>query len=106
MADAKTVTTPGAAGASRKSRVLRGEFFSLGGVLAPFATTRLAMAPWAFSAAMLAGLASWDPVARGGEFDAILLGLAAYELLIGLTTSREPAESPAGHCARSEAPAS
>jgi hypothetical protein len=86
--------------------MLRGEFFSLGGLLAPFATTRLALAPWAFSAAMLAALASWDPVARGGEFDAILLGLAAYELLIGLTTDRRRGVSPAGRCIRPEAPAS
>jgi len=64
----------------------RGEFFSLGGVLAPYATTKLALAPWAFAAALLTTLALWDPVARGGEADAILLGLAAYELLIGLTT--------------------
>lgn len=66
----------------------RGEFFSLGGLLASFTPTRLTMTPWAISAALLAMLSAWDPIAREGEFDAILLGLAGYELLIGLTADR------------------
>lgn len=106
MAHAKTVRPTGAAGASRKSRVLRGEFFSLGGLLAPYATTRLALAPWAFSAAVLATLASWDPVFRGGEFDAILIGLACYELLIGLTAERQPPRARTVPSAPPEIPAS
>ena len=72
----------------------RGEFFSLGGLLAPFATTRLALAPWAFSAAFLTALAFSDPLLNGGEVDAILVGLAAYELLIGLTRDTDRASSP------------
>ena len=92
MAPAKTVSPEAGAWSSdrpsRRARRWRGEFFSIGGLLAPFATTRLTLAPWAFSAALLTALAWWDPVARGGEFDAILMGLAAYELLIGLTTER------------------
>jgi hypothetical protein len=92
MAPAKTVSpeagAPSREKPSRRAHRWRGEFFSLGGLLAPFATTRLTLAPWAFSAAFLTVLASWDPVARSGEFDAILMGLAAYELLIGLTTER------------------
>ena len=67
----------------------RGEFFSLGGLLAPYATTRLVLAPWAFSAALLMALAFWDPLARGAEPDAVLIGLACYELLIGLTTDHK-----------------
>jgi hypothetical protein len=89
MAHANFVISAGDArpreqGRSRKQR-WRGEFFSLGGLLAPHATSRLAVAPWAFSAALLTALAFSDPVLRGGEVDAILVGLAAYELLIGLT---------------------
>jgi len=75
-----------------RGRTRGGEFFSLGGLLAPYATTKLALAPWAFAAALLTTLAFWDLLARGGEPDAILLGLAAYELLIGLT-KRSPARS-------------
>ena len=73
--------------AARREAAPRGDFFSLGGLLAPYATTKLALAPWAFAAALLTTLAFWDPLARGGEADAILLGLAAYELLIGLTAT-------------------
>jgi hypothetical protein len=64
----------------------RGEFFSLGGLLAPLAGPLPHLLPWACSAAALSFLALWDPITKGGEFDAILLGLAAYEMLIGLTT--------------------
>ena len=63
----------------------RGDFFSLGGLLAPCARTPGSLAPWTLSAAILVALASWDPLARGGPFDITLLGLAAYELLIALT---------------------
>jgi hypothetical protein len=72
-------------------------FFSLGGLLAPCARTPGSLAPWILSAAVLVALASWDPIARSGHFDVTLLGLAAYELLIGLTLpgGREPARAPA-----------
>jgi hypothetical protein len=63
----------------------RGEFFSLGGLFAPYVTSRAPFAPWTLSAAILTALSAWDPITSGGAFDSILLGLAAYELLIGLT---------------------
>jgi hypothetical protein len=63
----------------------KGQFFSLGSVLAACVRTRTPSAPWALSASILVALASWDPITRGGRFDMILLGLAAYELLIALT---------------------
>jgi hypothetical protein len=73
----------------RRGALLRsmspGEFFSLGGLLAPYATTQGSIAPWLLTASVLVALASWDPLTRGGRFDAVLLGLAAYELLIALT---------------------
>ena len=65
-------------------RAPRGEFFSLGGLLVPYVKTRTSFAPWTLSAAILLTLACWDPLISGGRFDAILFGLAAYELLIGL----------------------
>jgi hypothetical protein len=67
------------------ARLPKGEFFSLGSVLAACVRTRTPLAPWTLSAAILVALACWDPIARGGRFDMILLGLAAYELLIALT---------------------
>ena len=76
----------------------RGEFFSLGAVFAPYVKTRTPFAPWTLSAAILTALASWDPIARGAPFDMILLGLAAYELLIGLTRAESAGtEVPAPH---------
>ena len=69
---------------------VRGEFFSLGGLLAPYVKARTPFAPWTLSAAFLLTLGVWDPLMRGGPFDSILLGLAAYELLIGLTRVETP----------------
>lgn len=105
MAHARIVRSAETRPAARSHR-FRGEFFSLGGLLAPYATTRLTLAPWAFSAALLAMLGSWDPIATGGEFDAILIGLAGYELLIGLTTDRRDQSAPQIACAPPEVPAS
>jgi hypothetical protein len=73
-----------------RARTLRtvhpGDFFSLGGMLAPYVIdSGGSLAPWLLSAAALVALASWDPLATGGSFDIILLGLAAYELLIAIT---------------------
>ena len=67
------------------ARLPKGEFFSLGSVFAACVGTRTPLAPWTLSAAILVALASWDPIARGGRFDMILIGLAAYELIIALT---------------------
>jgi hypothetical protein len=63
----------------------RGVFFSLGGLVASCLPARMRLVPWLLAAVVLAALGCWDRVARGGPFDAILLGLAAYELLIALT---------------------
>jgi hypothetical protein len=76
--------------------VQRGVFFSLGGLVAPYVPWRFRLAPWLFAALGLAVLGCWDRLARGGSFDGILLGLAAYELLIALTLPLEPS---AGHSA-------
>ena len=76
-------------GAQVLGRLPTGDFFSLGGILATWTRTPGSIAPWTLSAAVLIALASWDPLARGGAFDATLLGLAAYELLIALTRSED-----------------
>jgi hypothetical protein len=89
-----TVRRARGAGVILVPRLPRGDFFSLGGVLAPYLTRRHTLAPWTLSAAVLVALASWDPVATGGGFDVTLLGLAAYELLIALTRRWSPSPSP------------
>jgi hypothetical protein len=61
------------------------EFFSLGGVLATWWRPRNLVMPWVVSAAVLLLLSCWDVFGRAGRADFILIGLAGYELLIGLT---------------------
>jgi hypothetical protein len=90
MASRHTLHDPDGCPAGRILGVPRGEFFSIGGLLVPFVKTPTSFAPWTLSAAMLLAFAAWDPSMNGGRFDAILFGLAAYELLIGLTQPPKP----------------
>ena len=41
--------------------------------------------PWAIAAGALIVLGCWDPLFRGTQADCILIGLAGYEMVIGLT---------------------
>lgn len=68
----------------RVRRATNLEYFSAGGVLALFWRPR-PLAPWVVSAAFLMTLACLDVVRGTGFIDFILLGLAGYELVIGLT---------------------
>jgi hypothetical protein len=68
--------------------------FSLGGVISRLWKPGLVLLPWAFSSAMLTVAAMWDYWARGAAIDYLVLGLAAYELMIGLM--EEEAEAKAG----------
>jgi hypothetical protein len=54
----------------------------------------LVLLPWALSSAMLTVAAMWDYWSRGGSIDYLVLGLAAYELMIGLL--EEDAEATTG----------
>jgi len=68
------------------------DFFSLGGVFSRWWPSRApGVAPWICASALLTSGAVWDWVRTGGEVDFILLGLAAYELVIGLTEESVPA---------------
>jgi hypothetical protein len=69
----------------RNSRTVPGELFSLGGLLSLGIRPRFVSAPWIASALVLAALGLWDTAMRGAPPDFILLGLAGYELVIGLT---------------------
>ena len=61
------------------------EFFSLGGLLAVVWKPRVVPLPWVLAASMLVVLGCWDLVRAPGRVDFILLGLAGYELALGLT---------------------
>ena len=61
------------------------EFFSLGGVLAVFWHAHLHVLPYVVAASILTALSCWDLFLGAGRADFILLGLAAYELVLGLT---------------------
>lgn len=71
------------------------EFFSVGGVLARWWPSRSpGVTPWLCASTLLMSGALWDWVRTGGDVDFILMGLAAYELVIGLTEESVPAAAP------------
>ena len=70
-------------------------FFSLGGFLARFWQPAYPLLPWAFTSAMLTVIAMWDHWSRGGPIDYTVLGLAAYELMLGLMEERVTIPRPA-----------
>jgi hypothetical protein len=61
------------------------ELFSLGGLFGMWWHTDRVLAPFLCSASLLASLAMWDWLLRAGAIDFTLLGLAGYELIVGLT---------------------
>jgi hypothetical protein len=63
--------------------------FSLGGVISRLWKPGLVLLPWALSSAALTVAAMWDYWARGAAIDYLVLGLAAYELMIGLMEEEE-----------------
>ena len=68
--------------------------FSLGGFLSRFWRPAYWLLPWAFTSAMLTVVALWDRWNRGGPIDYTVLGLAAYELMIGLMEEEAPVANP------------
>ena len=63
--------------------------FSLGAVLARYWHPAYALLPWALTSAMLTVAAMWDYWSRGGSIDYVVLGLAAYELMLGLMEEQQ-----------------
>ncbi len=61
------------------------EFFSLGGVLATFWKPRTPILPWIGTTVVLILMSCWDAFRGFGRVDLIVMGLAGYELTIGLT---------------------
>ena len=73
---------------------MKGALFSFGAVLARRWPEAPAVAPWAAAATILIAAAMWDWTFRGAPVDFVLLGLAGYELVVGLTeesAARRPA---------------
>jgi hypothetical protein len=68
------------------------EFFSLGGWLSHWWQPAYVLLPWAFTSAMLTIAAMWDRWSRGGPIDYTILGLAAYELMLGLLEEQHETE--------------
>ena len=64
------------------------EFFSLGGVLSIWWNPSFLELPWILAAASLVLLSCWDVFKGAGRVDFILIGLAGYELMVGLTEER------------------
>ena len=52
--------------------------------------------PWALSSATLTVAAMWDYWSRGADIDYLVLGLAAYELMIGLLEEESTVRAGAG----------
>ena len=64
---------------------MQGQLFSIGSIVTAGWRPRWPVLPWVLSAAALAALACCDLLLRGDRIDFILVGLAGYELVIGLT---------------------
>jgi hypothetical protein len=71
------------------------EFFSLGGLLAILWRPSVQLLPWIIASATLFLLSCWDVFRGAGRMDFILMGLAAYELVIGLTEEQPGTEATA-----------
>jgi hypothetical protein len=61
------------------------DFFSFGGLLGVFWHSRAQLLPYIVSASILSLLSCWDLLRGAGRVDFIVLGLAGYELVLGLT---------------------
>lgn len=69
------------------------DIFSLGGALARVWHPRYRLLPWALTSALLMTAGLWDYWTVGGRVEWVVVGLSAYELMIGLLD--RPAEAPA-----------
>jgi hypothetical protein len=77
--------------------------FSLGGALSLYWRPRYPLLPWALTSALMMTAGVWDRWASGAPVEWIVVGLAAYELMIGLLDA--PQASRAAREARSSSTA-
>lgn len=66
-------------------------FFTLGSALARVWHPAYPLLPWALTSALLMTAGMWDFWSRGGPIEWVVVGLAAYELMIGLLEEPVPA---------------
>jgi hypothetical protein len=59
-------------------------FFTLGGVLALVWRPAYPLLPWALTSALLMAAGLWDHWSYGGSIEWLIVGLSAYELMMGL----------------------
>ena len=59
-------------------------FFTLGHALARVWQPAYPLLPWALTSAMLTTAGMWDYWSRDGRIEWVVMGLAAYELMLGL----------------------
>jgi hypothetical protein len=59
-------------------------FFTLGGALARVWQPSYALLPWALTSALLVTAGMWDYWQDRGPIEWVVVGLAAYELMMGL----------------------
>lgn len=71
-----------------------GHIFSIGGQIARVWKPTPTLLPWALSSALLVVAALWDFWSVGARPDLVVMGLAAYEMMIGLLETA-PAGRPA-----------
>jgi hypothetical protein len=68
-----------------------GAWFTLGGLLARYWRPAFPLLPYALTSALLMIAGCWDRWNRGSQVEWIVVGLAAYEFMIGLLATGEPA---------------
>ena len=79
----------------RPAMVRRQGLFSLGGALSRVWRPRYPLLPWALTSALLMTAGMWDYWSVGGRIEWVVVGLAAYELMLGLSALPEPAPTAA-----------
>lgn len=65
-------------------------FFTLGASLARVWHPAYPLLPWALTSALLMTAGMWDFWSRGGPIEWVVVGLAAYELMLGLLEEPAP----------------
>lgn len=65
-------------------------FFTLGGALARVWRPSYRLLPWALTSAMLTVAGLWDYWVGRGPIEWIVVGLAAYEFMVGLSVEAVP----------------
>jgi hypothetical protein len=96
MARARVPTKTSSALQLRKYEGVSGGLFTLGAALARVWQPAYPLLPWALTSALLSVAGLWDYWTGRGPIEWIVVGLGAYELMIGLLT----AAAPAGRAAR------